>query len=75
MVERNRYKIFDEYFREYEDYDWDFLMFGFMRDKDMHSIYPEMPRLKHIGKKGTTVNKYHNDRYENLAYTTIKGVH
>lgn len=42
--------------------------------RNYFGIFPEKPRLQHIGKKGTTANKFSNERNENLGFTDLEEV-
>lgn len=74
MLHRDKYLQYDEHFMETEDYSWDFLLTCFMKDKKYNGIYPEIPRLMHIGLKGTTANSFSNKRNELLSYTGYEAV-
>lgn len=74
MLLRKKYLIFDEFFSESEDYSWAFMIIAFMKDKSYFGIYPERPRLQHIGKKGITANVFSNERNENLGFTELEEV-
>lgn len=69
MLLRKKYLYYDEYFSELEDYSWDFMIIAYMKDKNYFGIYPERPRLQHIGKKGTTENMFSNNRNEILGFS------
>lgn len=70
-MEKSRYAGYEPFLLDTEDYSWAFLMTGYIRDKGFDTIYPERPRLKHIGVKGTTANDFFNKRFELLAYTDM----
>lgn len=74
MLLRKKYLIYNEYFSELEDYSWAFMLTAYMKDRNYFGIFPEKPRLQHIGKKGTTANKFSNERNENLGFTDLEEV-
>lgn len=66
-----------KFFKQFKDDDetsWDYLIAAYLLDKDLDTISPELPRIFHVGKKGTTANIKSQKRNEMLKFSTLNEV-